>query len=84
MHIHGQLMNPNLMAVRNNQALEKEIALRRAASANKKLEVAAASFQEEESAGESADRAPTYGERSGLSGGSVDDGSFARTFSALA
>jgi hypothetical protein len=83
MHIHGQVMNPSLMALSTPQSIARASELRRAAATRKNLASFAAAFDEDESwVGSAEDAASQYGRSgSGSRGGNAEDGDFRGSFS---
>jgi hypothetical protein len=85
MHIHGQVMNPSLMALSTPQSIARASEARRAAATRKHLASFAAAFDEDESwVGSAEDAASHYGRPgsgSGSRGGNAEDGDFRGSFS---
>jgi hypothetical protein len=83
MHIHGQVMNPSLMALSTPQSIARASEARRAAATRKHLASFAAAFDEDESwVGSAEDAASHYGRSgSGSRGGNAEDEDFRGSFS---
>jgi hypothetical protein len=81
MHIHGQVMNPSLIALSTPQSIARATELRRAAVTRKNLASFASAFNEDESwVGSTEDAASHYG-RSGSRGGNAENADFRGSFS---
>jgi hypothetical protein len=81
MHIHGQMMNPSLMALSTPQSVARAAESRRAAETRKKLASFASAFDEDESwVGSTEDAASHYG-RSGSRGRNAETADFRGSFS---
>jgi hypothetical protein len=84
MHIHGQAMNPSLIALSTPQSVARAAESRRAAAATRKsLASFAAAFDEDESwVGNAEDAASHYGRSgSGSRGRNAEGGDFRASFS---
>ena len=83
MHIHGQVMNPSLIALSTPQSIERATASRRAAETRKSLASFAAEFDEDESwVGSAEDAASHYGRSgSGSRGRNAENADFRGSFS---
>jgi hypothetical protein len=85
MHVHGQLMNPGLMALSTPQSVARAAESRRAAETRRKLASFASAFDEDESwVGSTEDAASHYGRsgsRSGSRGRNAETADFRSSFS---
>jgi hypothetical protein len=81
MHVHGQVMNPSLMALSTPQSIARATESRRAAATRKNLASFAAAFDEDERwLGSAEDAASHYG-RSGSRGRNEETADFRGSFS---
>jgi hypothetical protein len=81
MHIHGQVMNPSLIALSTPQSIERATASRRVAETRKKLASFASAFDEDESWMGSAEEAASHYGRSGSRGRNAENADFRGSFS---